>query len=403
MAKQTGLGDNFYIDGVDLSGDIQALSSIHGGPAALDMTGINQSGVARQGGKRDGGIDFTAYFNPGAGLTHAKLSALPTADVIASYFRGTAVGNDAASQVSRQINYDPARGADGSLIFGVQAQADGFGLEWGTQLTAGTFAASSFLTGDASGFEGGIANWTSGGNDSIAQTAAQAHGGTKSLALTSTAGGSMFAAHCTGGNILTQGLAVVPGQQVIVQAWFRAAVSPRTCQPGISWFDSGGAQVGGNVFAAGAADSTSAWTLASGTFVAPAGAVWCRAFLQVAATGAGAEVHYVDDVTLTAAPVSFDTGGSLAFGAQAYLHVFSFTGTDATIKIQDSADNVTFADVAGLTFAQITTAPGAQRLAIGNTATVRRYVAATVVTTGGFTALAFAVALTKNQIAGQVF
>ncbi len=105
---------------------------------------------------------------------------------------------------------------------------------------------------------------------------------------------------------------------------------------------------------------------------------------------------------VTVLPASFDTGGSLAFGAQAYLHVFAFTGTDATIKIQDSADNITFADVAGLAFTQVT-GLGAQRIAISNTATVRRYVAAAVVTAGGFTALSFAVNLHKNEVGGVVF
>lgn len=42
-------------------------------------------------------------------------------------------------------------------------------------------------------------------------------------------------------------------------------------------------------------------------------------------------------------------------------------------KIQDSADNSSFADVAGLTFAQETTAVGIQKLAV-NPKSVRRYI-----------------------------
>src|SRR5258707_10050426 len=137
MPKQTGLGDAYYIDGTDVSGDIQALGKISGGPAALDMTAINNPAFARQGGERDGSMEFTAYFNPGAGLTHAKLSALPAADVIASHFHHPAIGSDAACLNGKQVNYDPTRGTDGSLTFAVQALANGFGLEWGTQLTPG--------------------------------------------------------------------------------------------------------------------------------------------------------------------------------------------------------------------------------------------------------------------------
>jgi hypothetical protein len=99
-----------------------------------------------------------------------------------------------------------------------------------------------------------------------------------------------------------------------------------------------------------------------------------------------------------------DTAASLAFGGQAYLQVSSFTGTDATVKIQDSADNATFADVAGFNFTQITGgAPLAERIALGNTATLRRYLRASTVTTGGFTSLVFSVNVIKNEAAGVIF
>jgi hypothetical protein len=401
VPKQFGGGDNFYIDGVDMSGDVQALGSIHGGPAALDFTSIKDLAFERQGGERDGGIDFTAYFSPGAGGTHQKLDNLPTADVIASYFRGTAVGNEAACQVSKQVNYDPNRGTDGSLIFSTQLQSNAFGLEWCNQLTPGI--SSGFLTGDASGFEGAIANWVLALNDTIAQTAAQAHSGTKSLQLTSAAAGTMVAASCAAGSIATQGLPVVPGQSVACQAWFRTAVSVRACRCQIDWYQANGTFISTDNSAATVNDSASAWTLATATLVAPALSAFARLTLAVSSTGAGAEVHYVDDAQMLALPVSYDTGGSLAFGAQAYLHVFAFTGTDATVKIQDSADNITFTDVASLAFTQVTTAPLAQRIAIGNTATVRRYVQAVVVTTGGYQVLSFAVAINKNPIASVVF
>src|SRR5205823_4182659 len=205
----------------------------------------------RIGGLRDGRIEMTTFFNhvqAGTG-THEKLSALPRTDVILTYCRGTLLGNPAASLVGKQVNYDPTRGNDGMLTFAVSAQANGFGIEWGQQLTAGVRTDSAATNG----------------------------------------------------------------------------------------------------------------------------------------TG-------------------IDTTASASFGAQAYLQVFSpFTGTDATVKIQDSADNVSFTDVAGMAFTQITSAPTAQRIATSNTATIRRYVRAVTVTTGGFTALSFAVNFVKNQVAGVVF
>lgn len=100
----------------------------------------------------------------------------------------------------------------------------------------------------------------------------------------------------------------------------------------------------------------------------------------------------------------YDTGGPLAFGGQAYLHVAAFTGTDATVTIQDSADNLTFANVTGLSFTQVTGgAPLAQRIAVSNTSTIRRYVRAVTTTTGGFSSLKFAVVLNKNPVAGVTF
>ncbi len=137
MPKTSGLGDNLYVGGVDLSGDIGSIGSVAGGNSPLDVTAIDKSAMERLGGKRDGNLEFTAFFNPDAGQAHPVLSALPTADVIVCYFRGTTLGGAAACMVGKQLGYDPTRNEDGSLTFKVQAQANGFGLEWGTQLTPG--------------------------------------------------------------------------------------------------------------------------------------------------------------------------------------------------------------------------------------------------------------------------
>jgi len=137
VAKQSGLGDNLYVAGYDLSGDISALGRIGGGPAALDVTGIDKSAFERIGGLRDGSLEFTSFFNDAAGRAHPRLSTLPTTDVSITYCRGTTLGNPAAAIVAKQINYDGTRGDDGAFTFAVQAQANGYGLEWGRQLTAG--------------------------------------------------------------------------------------------------------------------------------------------------------------------------------------------------------------------------------------------------------------------------
>lgn len=248
MAKVTGLGDNLYIGGYNLSGDINAINQISMPIHTLDFTGIDKSAHERIYGQSGGEIDFTSFFNPTTGQEHTILSTKPRTDTQVMYMRGTAIGNAAACMNAKQVTYDPKRGNDGSLVFSIKTQSNAFGLEWGVQLTAGL----------------------------------------------------------------------------------------RT-------------------------DTT-------------------------ATTGTG-----------------YDTGGSLSFGGQAYLQVTALTGTDITVKIQDSADNVTYADVSGLTFAQTTAAHTFQRISISNTSTIRRYVRATTVTTGGFTSCTFAVVLMKNPVAGVIF
>jgi len=247
MAKQSGLGDRLFVSGVDISGDIGSLSNIHGGIATIDVTDITKSAFERIGGLRDGALSFTSFFNDSVAQAHKTLRALPTADVLVSYLRGTAIGSPMATVAAKQINYDGTRGKDGTLTFETEAQANSFGLEWGDQLTAG---------------------------------------------------------------IRTDTVATSP------------------------------------------------------------------------ATG-------------------FDTGASLSFGLQAYLHVFAFTGTSVTVTLQDSADNASFAAIGGGVSFAAASAVGAQRIVTVNTQTVRRYVRA--ITTGTFSNAAFAVQLTKNQAAGQVF
>ncbi|MFD0053042.1 hypothetical protein ACFVHR_04860 [Streptomyces sp. NPDC127168] len=137
--KQPGLGDNLYIGGYDLSGDIQAVGNIGGGPSPLDFTAINKRAYERKGGRLDGRMQVTSFFNPGpaADAAHKVLSVLPRTDVTAMYCRGTTLGAPSANLVAKQIGYDGTRGDDGSFTFGVEMQSNAYTLEWGRLLTAG--------------------------------------------------------------------------------------------------------------------------------------------------------------------------------------------------------------------------------------------------------------------------
>lgn len=152
MAKQGGMGDRLFIAGYDYTGDIGSVGRVGGGCSVQEVPGIDKSAQERIGLLRDGGIEFGAYFNPAANMSHDRLSLLPTADVDLMYCRGIALGGPAASMTAKQANFDGNRGEDGSFTFSVNALANQFGLEWGNLLTAGK-RTDSTATSPATGID----------------------------------------------------------------------------------------------------------------------------------------------------------------------------------------------------------------------------------------------------------
>src|SRR4051812_28061135 len=137
MTKTSGLGGALFLSGIDLSGDVGSLQKIDCPLALLDVTGIDKSAHERIGGHRDGGIDFTAFFNTAVAAEHLTLAPLPRTDVHVMYLHGTTQGNPGAAMVAKQVNYDPTRGNDGSLTEKVSCIANSYGLEWGEQVDGG--------------------------------------------------------------------------------------------------------------------------------------------------------------------------------------------------------------------------------------------------------------------------
>lgn len=139
MALQAGMGDNLFVDGYDVGGDIGSLQTISCPLATQDTTPITMSGVRRLGLLRDGLINYTAFWNPGiaADTAHSVHKTLPVTDRIVTYCRGGAYGSPAASLNGKQIGYDGNRGNDGSFLLSVAAQGSGYGLDWGKLLTPG--------------------------------------------------------------------------------------------------------------------------------------------------------------------------------------------------------------------------------------------------------------------------
>jgi hypothetical protein len=138
MTIRSGLAQAFYYGGYDLSGDTGSANDLGGGLVGTqDVTPINKSAYQRVGLLRDGRISWTSFFNDAVGQAHERLSALPTADRHLMWLTGSTIGSPAACMVGKQIDYNPNRPQDGSLTIAVNAQANGFGLEWCDLLTAG--------------------------------------------------------------------------------------------------------------------------------------------------------------------------------------------------------------------------------------------------------------------------
>lgn len=90
------------------------------------------------------------------------------------------------------------------------------------------------------------------------------------------------------------------------------------------------------------------------------------------------------------ASVDLGSASPGAYGAVFHLHVFSFTGTSVTFKVQESSDNAVgdaFADVVGGGFSAVSAAHAWQRIETG-AINVERYLR--VVSTGTFSAVTFA-------------
>jgi hypothetical protein len=138
MAKKSGLGQNFYVGGYDLSGDVGAITNASSTRTTLDVTGIDKSAVERVMGPGDASMEFMSFFNDAAGQQHLALRGLVTTDLPVTWALGTTIGDAAASFVGKLTNYPLARASDGSLTATPTLVAnDGVPMEWGVMLTGG--------------------------------------------------------------------------------------------------------------------------------------------------------------------------------------------------------------------------------------------------------------------------
>ena len=163
MAKKSGLGEQIFVHGYDLSGDISAIDNAGSPRNLLDLTAINSSATERLVGLSDGNLSVSSWFNDATEQEHAAFSGLPTTDRIVTWAFGATRGDVSACLVAKQLNYDASRATDGSLSFSVDSQADGISLDWCNTLTTGkethSSAGSSTSRDDGAGTTAGMVGY----------------------------------------------------------------------------------------------------------------------------------------------------------------------------------------------------------------------------------------------------
>lgn len=151
MSKRSGLGQKFYVvaigsgPGYDISGDVGSIDTAESMFATLDTTGIDKSAHERIPGLGDGKLQYTGFWNNGAGGQHAVVSLL-NGTAVRGVWLGSATEGDGLAFVISGIlnNYPVARAAGGALT--AKPTIDGYNgdfPDWGVLGLIGTLASGT--------------------------------------------------------------------------------------------------------------------------------------------------------------------------------------------------------------------------------------------------------------------
>lgn len=232
------------------------------------------------------------------------MSLTATYDGVLSRIRiaQTALSTDGTTKADVQRSIDgliwtTVRGSGLSVVSG-NANLDDYEFPAGIATTyrvvqyvsTGSINNRNALTTNMASVETDTTGFLARANTNIARTTAQAAHGVASLSLTSVAAGTM------GAETSKVALPIIGGSYTAV-ASFRSAVSARSCQVTIEWYNSADVSQGTSV-GSSVADTTTGFTQVTVTGAVPATAVKAKVIVEVLATGAGSEVHYVDKISL---------------------------------------------------------------------------------------------------------
>lgn len=139
-----------------------------------------------------------------------------------------------------------------------------------------------------------VGSWISLTNCSLARSTAQSAYGLASMTMTASSAATMEAITRSG----TSGMLVEGGTTYTFLASFRTAVTGRSVNVGARFYDRTGTIIGSSNYGSAVTDTTSGWTQATMSMMAPANAVYAAMLLRVNSPG-NAEVHYVDKVSMS--------------------------------------------------------------------------------------------------------
>lgn len=181
-------------------------------------------------------------------------------------------------------------------------------------------------------FETNTTGWT-GQSTTVARSTAQFYSGAASLSMTATAVTTTLALTPGG----TSGIPVTGSTTYAIQFRSRAATTPRNVEFYVYWYDSAGALIGMPTTGGYTTNSTSGWTLHSGTKTSPSNAAYARVAAAVYNAAIG-EVHYIDAVMMEQASsvgTYFDgstaAGGGWSYAWSGTAHASASTATSSNL------------------------------------------------------------------------
>lgn len=186
----------------------------------------------------------------------------------------------------------------------------------------------NLLTANQASLETDTTGWAAVANCTIARSTLHAADGSASLELSSVAAGNMTADTSTGVN----GFPVVAGRQYTARAQHRAGATARTARIYITWYTAAGATISTSAVGDVVSSAANFNAMGSTTVVAPANAAFAAIRVEILATAAAAEKHYVDKIGVVPGTSTAWTRGGLA------------GSTRFTVERSDNA-GVTFAAV----------------------------------------------------------